>query len=203
MNQNDQIFRDKATELIDNYFGIFHDCRNDFYEQEIVLSETPEYRLTLKLSNSINLNFNIADPSSGQIMIKNKYKIDEKGMKFSQLLSNGIFRLIGDCNMAEKMIEKKIYIIENGYITFKVAPKLIIIINGIEDKLGNDYLNATRAKEVVFTIIIKDTNNYHDGDNYMMFGARQQQRAGYGYGNPQFYPGMKPSPGAGFRPFYY
>ena len=199
--ENDSEFRSKATKLIGDFFGILHDCKNEIYDREFVIRENQKYRITVKLSRNITLEFNYADPNTGQIKIKNKFKMDEKGGKFEQLFSYEILGGIYDLNQAENSLQTKIKIIENGSLAFKVSMNTIVIKIVIEDiKIGGDIHNVKKEREIIFTIVFKQSNNNND-NNFMYDMARHQQRAGYG--NMQFNPMMNQPHGMGFKPYYY
>ena len=129
--ETDQWFRQKSAELILEFIGIYVDCMFKNFEQEFVIKEDPKIRITAKLSRTVSFEFNYIDQNTGQILIKNKAKLDTKGKKFESLISCGIF---GDYNHFEQSLQKKINIIENGSITFKVLLNTIIIKIVVEDK---------------------------------------------------------------------
>ena len=153
------------------------------FEQEFVIKEDPKIRITAKLSRTVSFEFNYIDQNTGQILIKNKAKLDTKGKKFESLISCGIF---GDYNHFEQSLQKKINIIENGSIK----------------ELKKNAYGAASARELTITIIFKNSNN--NDNNPPPFGFQQRERAqapytqGYGFGNN---PGMMPKPFfGGFRP---
>ena len=123
------------------------------FEQEFVINEDPKIRITAKLSRTVSFEFNYIDQNTGQILIKNKAKLDTKGKKFESLISCGIF---GDYNHFEQSLQKKINIIENGSITFKVLLNTIIIKIVVEDKrIKKNAYGAASARELTIIIILK------------------------------------------------
>ena len=198
--ETDQWFRQKSAELILEFIGIYVDCMFKNFEQEFVIKEDPKIRITAKLSRIVSFEFNYIDQNTGQILIKNKAKLDTKGKKFESLISCGIF---GDYNHFEQSLQKKINIIENGSITFKVLLNTIIIKIVVEDKrIKKNAYGAASARELTIIIIFKNSNL--NDNNTPPFGFQQRERAqapytqGYGFGNN---PGMMPKPFfGGFRP---
>ena len=56
------------------------------FEQEFVIKEDPKIRITAKLSRTVSFEFNYIDQNTGQILIKNKAKLDTKGKNLNHLL---------------------------------------------------------------------------------------------------------------------
>ena len=180
MNQDDITFREKARSLLGDFFCYIRDLRNELYGNEFVIRETNQYKITGKLSQTKSVEFNYYEPDTGLVKIKNKLKVDEKGMKFEQLfsypfLNGGSY----DLNRAEQSLQTKLKIIENGYISFKVQLNTIIIKIGIEDKkYGNDVVNFQSVKELIITIVLFNSNE--NGNDDSMYAAYSRQRVAYG-----------------------
>ena len=175
--------------VIRGFFLLFRDLRNEIYEMEFVVRQTNEYKITAKLSRTGSVNFNYYDPDTGLLKIKNRMKVDEKGMKFESLLSYSCFNgNTYDLNRAEQSLQTKIKIIENGYISFKVQPNTIVIKIGIEDKkYGNNVFNLQSVKELVIKIVFFNSNQNNNDSN--MFGAYSRQRQRAAYASMQHNPG--------------
>ena len=117
MNEDDIIFREKARQLLGEFFCFLRDLRTQMYDVEFLITETKNYRITAKLSQTKSIEFDYKGPDTGEVKIKNRIKVDEKGMKFESLYSYSCFNGGSyDLNMAEKSLQTKIKIIENGYI---------------------------------------------------------------------------------------
>ena len=170
-------YLDKVSQLIGEFFGILHNCRNDVFDRDYVLRENQKYKIIYRMSNSISIDlFSINYPNSGEAIIKNKMIVDQKGMRFESLMNYAIFGGNYELNRQNNSLQRKIEIIKNGYITFKVQPKIITIKISIvnEFKLSRDF---------IFIIEFLDSN---DNNNNNAFYAYQynQQRSPYGYPNP-------------------
>ena len=182
MNEDDITFREKARSLLGDFFSYIRDLRNEIYEMEFVVRQTKEYKITAKLSRTGSVNFNYYDPDTGLLKIKNRMKVDEKGMKFESLLCYSCFNgNTYDLNRAEQSLQTKIKIIENGYISFKVQLNTIVIKIGIEDKkYGNNVFNLQSVKELVIKIVFFNSNqNNNDSNMFGAYSAYSRQRAAY------------------------
>ena len=197
MNEDDINFRDKARQLLGDFFCYIHDLRNEIYGREFVIRETNQYRITGKLSQTKSIEFNYYDPDTGLVKIKNKIKVDEKGMKFESLLSYPCFNGGSyDLNRNDNSLQTKIKIIENGYISFKIQKNTIIIKIGIEDKK----YGIQDVKELIITIVFFDSNQ-NNNDNINMYGMHQRQ--GVGYAAMQYRPNPMMLPhGMGFPAYW-
>ena len=201
-SKNDEEFKKKANSLIGYFFGIIHDCRKELYDREYTLRENERYKITVKLSKEISIDLEFEDKNTGKIQIQGKMKVSQKGLDYSGLLSITIFGGISEPKTAEKTLKTEMEIIQDGSITFKIMPNVIIVQILVEDKGENDFLKTKHTREIIFTVIFKNQN---DGDDNNYYVAQAQEKRRLAYGQPGFIPGPKPGfqPSPAFRPFYY
>ena len=137
------------------------------------------------MSNSISIDlFSINDPNSWEVQIKNKMIIDRKGMRFESLMNYSIFGGNYELDRQNNSLQRKIEIIKNSYITFKVQPKKITIKFSIVNDLK-------MSKDFIFIIEFLDSND--DNNNTPFYGYQySQQKSPYGFPNPNPYGGFAP-----------
>ena len=58
--------------------------------------------------------------------------------------------------------------IQDGSITFKIRPNVIIVQILIEDKRENDIVKVNHAREIIFTVIFKNKNDGNDNNYYVL-----------------------------------
>ena len=201
-SKNDEEFKKKLNSLVGYFFGIIHDSRKELYDREYILRENERYKITCKFSKEISIDLEYEENNTGKIQIQGKMKVSQKGLDYSALLSIRIFGGISEPKDAEKTLKTEMEIIQDGSITFKILPSVIIVQILIEDKGENDFLKVKHTREIIFTVIFKNKN---DGDDNNYYVAQEQEKRKLAYGQPRFIPGPKPGfqPSPAFRPFYY
>ena len=126
-SKNDAEFKKKLNSLVGYFFGIIHDCRKEFYDREYTLRENERYKITCKFSKEITIDLEYEDRNTGKIEIKSKMKVNQKGLDYSALLSISIFGGISQPKDVEKTLNTEVEEIQDGSITFKIRPNVIIV----------------------------------------------------------------------------